>query len=554
MNAARLIAALLFAVAAADAWAQPPVAEPAEGADVTPAAAPAETSVPAPEATDPQPPNITDEVPEPTGDPEGIQQNRPSFLVRIDVDRPTREYREGDTLVARVNCEEDAYLYVIYKQADGKVYQVFPNSAQPDNFVRARQAVQIPAFNDRFRWQIGAPFGKEVIKVIASKEPLEKLSDEQTRTKRFTPRSSDEMKGIALEIGEEPAAVWAEDQVELTTYARDQEEAQRGSKRFGVFFGVSDYLYNDQVKLADEEGHGLNLPCCHRDARKLQEAMSDVGRVDQTRVFTNEQATRTQMEQIITKWLPSVTRPGDTVVIYFSGHGAQFDDDNGDEKDHLDEHLLPHDYLGGKGIVGLLKQEEELKKEGKELPPHLAELLTAVREVVNQVGSPEKAVDLIGRNTSISDDVFGHWLQSLSGRQVIVVLDICHAGGFATQEKALQPSSLASGKFDFVDKELERLKDLGQPETALLAACAAQQLSQVRRDGELSVMTDGLLQTLLAARGVLTLEDGYTACSQSMKAYFDKLNEQRAARGESPITTHEPVLYDNCTKPALLKP
>jgi hypothetical protein len=181
----------------------------------------------------------------------------------------------------------------------------------------------------------------------------------------------------------------------------------------------------------------------------------------------------------------------------------------------------------------------------------LAELVQAVREVARQVGSPEKAVELIARNTSISDDVFGHWLQSLSGRQVVVVLDICHAGGFATQEKSLTPTA---AKFDFVEREMARLKDLGQPETALLAACATQQLSQVRRDGQLSVMTDGLLGTLEAASGLLTLEDGFTSCSRSMQAYFDQINSQRKARGEAPIATHEPVLYDNCTKPVLLKP
>ncbi len=113
-------------------------------------------SAPQAPANDPASPVVAPgEAPQPTGNPEDIQQDEPSFLVRIEVDRPGREYREGDALVARINCEQDAYLYVIYKQADGKVYQVFPNSAQPDNFVKARQAVQVPAFDDRFRWQIG---------------------------------------------------------------------------------------------------------------------------------------------------------------------------------------------------------------------------------------------------------------------------------------------------------------------------------------------------------------------------------------------------------------
>ena len=36
-------------------------------------------------------------------------------------------------------------------------------------------------------------------------------------------------------------------------------------------------------------------------------------------------------------------QPGDKVVIHYGGHGTQLDDDNGDEKDHLDEVLVPYD-------------------------------------------------------------------------------------------------------------------------------------------------------------------------------------------------------------------
>ena len=59
-----------------------------------------------------------------------------------------------------------------YQQADGKLYQVFPNLRQGDNRVAARQAVQIPAHDDLFRWKIGPPFGKEIVKVIASPSTL----------------------------------------------------------------------------------------------------------------------------------------------------------------------------------------------------------------------------------------------------------------------------------------------------------------------------------------------------------------------------------------------
>ena len=79
----------------------------------------------------------------------------------------TRLYRDGDSLSLRVVSEADAYVYVLYKQADGQVFQVFPNSVQPENHVKARETVKIPASDDLFRLS-NSPFGIALIKIVAS--------------------------------------------------------------------------------------------------------------------------------------------------------------------------------------------------------------------------------------------------------------------------------------------------------------------------------------------------------------------------------------------------
>ncbi len=78
---------------------------------------------------------------------------------------------------------------------------------------------------------------------------------------------------------------------------------------------------------------------------------------------------------------------GDTVVFYFSGHGSQAPDDDGDEPGGQDEILLPMDAKGWKGAVG---------------------------EVEN----------------SIRDDELRDWAQALLARgvQVVGVIDACHSG------------------------------------------------------------------------------------------------------------------------------
>ncbi len=194
-----------------------------DGTNPTPAPKPDETK-PAPKPDDPKPapkPDRPAPKPEPT-EPEQIIQEQPSFMVRVSVNRPNHVYREGDALSVNVICERDAYAYVLYKQADGKVFQIFPNSIQSDNRIKAKKNVSIPALDDLFRWRISAPFGKEMIKVIASTEPLKSLDSPALHAKRFNTVSKSLVKDVAAKLEQTKPVEWAEDQVEITSYGRDE--------------------------------------------------------------------------------------------------------------------------------------------------------------------------------------------------------------------------------------------------------------------------------------------------------------------------------------------
>lgn len=58
---------------------------------------------------------------------------------------------------------------------------------------------------------------------------------------------------------------------------------------------------------------------------------------------TRESTTKAAIEQGF-KDLIAQVKPGDIVYLHYSGHGAQIEDDNGDEIDGLDESLIPSDY------------------------------------------------------------------------------------------------------------------------------------------------------------------------------------------------------------------
>jgi hypothetical protein len=56
-------------------------------------------------------------------------------------------------------------------------------------------------------------------------------------------------------------------------------------------------------------------------------------------------------------WIVSVSEPGDTVWIHYSGHGGRLPDDNGDEEDGYDETLIPVDFQS----AGQIRDDDVLK-------------------------------------------------------------------------------------------------------------------------------------------------------------------------------------------------
>ncbi|MBP1876237.1 hypothetical protein J2Z19_005986 [Ensifer adhaerens] len=65
------------------------------------------------------------------------------------------------------------------------------------------------------------------------------------------------------------------------------------------------------------------------------------------RILKDEQATRATILSSIEEWLIAGTQPGDRAYLYYSGHGLQVADIDGDEEDGLDEALAPFDVVAG---------------------------------------------------------------------------------------------------------------------------------------------------------------------------------------------------------------
>lgn len=444
---------------------------------------------------------------------EESRNEHPSFYIRVDVDHPNRIYQVGEEMRIHVQSEREGFLYLIYLDAQRNYSCLFPNRIQHNNRIRpGPPGVVIPHPNGAFRLRISEPTGQETLKAIVTRKPLQELQLKALTKGDFTVLTPEQVKAVTVEIkgGE---GEWAEHSVDILTApaegpggsppgppARVQSPPPgpplpepKTPGRVGLFIGVSQF--------ADPAIRRLKVS--HKDAEAMAVAMQTYGGFRDTSVLINEQATLKNIEERIRNWLPQVTQPGDMVMIYWSGHGGRCADQDGDEKDGYDEYLVPGD--------GRLDNIETI------------------------------------RRTMLLDDTFGRWLQDLDGRRILVVLDTCYSGGQSSQAKGLVNANPAdnNANFDFLDGDLERTKDLGQKEMAILTSSQANQVSFERKEGDLSSMTYFFIAQLRNGSGPISLPEMWEGLKEKVAAYVEQ---------SFPGSTQTPVLIDHTTPPLYLRP
>jgi hypothetical protein len=299
--------------------------------------------------------------------------------------------------------------------------------------------------------------------------------------------------------------------------------------------------------------------------------MREIGGLSEARVFTDREATLVQLEAAISDWLPSVSRPGDTVFIYICTHGDRFfDPERPAYSVHPYTHyLLPYDFVN----LAVLKVLLEQRAAGK-LAPSREARVSAWAELISRCGTDAEVKTALIRATCLTDPVFGHWLQRLDGRQVVVVLEACHSAGFAEEGKGMGGPASAN-EFAFLEGQVGSLKDIGQPDTVLLSACAADQVSYTLRLSDeklaawrssvkdldaaqlkvpMSVMSYYLIDGILQRPAPLSIEDAWRYCSAGMHKYFVAFNAVAQKTGAKQLIEYQPRLFNYSSRPVLLKP
>jgi hypothetical protein len=406
---------------------------------------------------------------------EEIQNPDPQFSVRVSVDRSDRTYHEDDLVTATVQSSRAGYLYLLYCDAAGDVFAIYPNKFQQSNKISAQQTVLVPAPQSNFQFRVSSPFGTEVLKAIVTDKPVSAKSlpdlTKSNATKLTTAEVTAFRKGITVEAKLQASTVdvtvskiedWAEHAVEITTLARGTENKTRAPRRIFIGIGISDYK-SPAIR---------DLAVCHRDAECMKQLMTSKCGVTESSclLLLNENASQSNVTKLFCETLPQQTIAGDTILIYWSGHGGQCADQGGDEKDGLDEYLPYHDSVFGEN------------------------------------------------ETMLMDDTFGRWLQRLDGRKVVVILDACHSGGQANMAKAV--GAMGWQPFDFASNEFARVKDIGQSDSAVLASSVSEEASRERVEGDLSVMTYYIIEAIATAKDPVMLDKLVDSVTPSVNSYI----------------------------------
>ena len=88
------------------------------------------------------------------------------------VDRPDYTYASGEDVQVFVETSKDAYVTVLNVDPAGATTVLFPNRYQSDNFVTAGRTLQVPGRDAGFRIVVSGGVGAELLKVVASSEPV----------------------------------------------------------------------------------------------------------------------------------------------------------------------------------------------------------------------------------------------------------------------------------------------------------------------------------------------------------------------------------------------
>ncbi len=200
---------------------------------------------------------------------------------------------------------------------------------------------------------------------------------------------------------------------------------------------------------------------------------------DEVRTLIGPAATAQRIEQEFLRWLIQGSRPGEQIFFFYSGHGTQVLDVDGDERasdqhDDRDEAIAPYDAYGANGKL----------------------------------------------YNVITDDQFNQWIEQLSGRSVVLVFDSCHSGTVSRSlDRSTPPRDLPGPRYFPSDDQW-----ISSPGTRSMRDSAAYQVQDGPASRNLKLVVD---KARLTPNARVTL----ISAARSHQLAYPMLTPARTIRG-----------------------
>jgi len=422
--------------------------------------------------------------------------------IKISLVATKTHVQPGDTITFNIETNQDCYVTIMDMGTSGRILRLWPNQySQGNNLVKANSVRRFPSEADRFQYKIGGPSGVERIIAYGTSEPGKILSESEFQTMQNTPFK--QFMGGAKDLS--------------TTFAREADSltsgVKWGSAQINICIGSGQSFPSSPdsgslgtVYLLAVGAPTGKLKYCNRDAQRFADTMKAKMGVKEAnlKLILGAEATYAGFAHGL-EWLATSTKPEDSVIIYFSGHGSSIPDQPPlDEDDKRDEAFVLY-------------------------PGNSKDYKAAIRDKIIMV-----------------DDDFNVKLKKIPARKKVIVADACHSG---TIHKTVDngDENLVSKYMAFRDpdtgQEIERIgtksvpTNYGNDNEAILAACLDNQSSFEIADRQAGLFTDCLIEAI--NKGAENLDKAFEAAkTMTEKAVIGHARQnQGGGRKQTPNLT-----------------
>lgn len=251
-----------------------------------------------------------------------VLEETASLTVQVRTNRhPQDTFAVGEKMRAIVSVSSDALVYLIGIDEKWDVAQIFPGRQFADNrLTKGVEHAIPPERGARVGYYVPDLAGRQYLLAVASPVALDlRLHLARLKEKR----------------GDFDGAVAA--------FKRGLDEASPGCAVASCAMTIEPSAKVLAVVMGCGAYSRSALPSTVPDAKAFAKFLQETyGPKLSMRLLCDP--SRAQMQDALAGWLPSQVGRGDTIFVYYSGHGTSVKDLDGDEPDGADEALVPTDY------------------------------------------------------------------------------------------------------------------------------------------------------------------------------------------------------------------